>query len=247
MYFTNVIFARLTSPSFWHLVLASDQLDCPFLQKQNQNCVVTALTLSWQCWKVCQIVSISALKFCHQVHDKIFYHGCDKGRKIHPRNKEYLCASPHSLRWLIFLFSCLPPTGGSLHQEYLSFFCINQPNKDWNRFYNPLHIARSTASSYPTLGYNTSGHPHPWCIHQDMLHQRPCSRTPPCSTLGKDGSCRCGCLGMMVLMMIMMVVVMSSTFAVDIRCRGSNLDLPTVRFPFGWNGWGQFLLWKLWL
>ena len=159
--------------------------------------------------------------------------------------KNIFVLHPTPLDGLFFFFLVFPQREGLYTRSIYHFFCINQPNKDWNRFYNPLHIARSTASSYPTLGYNTSGHPHPWCIHQDMLHQRPCSRTPPCSTLGKDGSCRCGCLGMMVLMMIMMVVVMSSTFAVDIRCRGSNLDLPTVRFPFGWNGWGQFLLWKL--
>ena len=169
---------------------------------------------------------ISALKFCHQVHDKIFFHGCDKGRKTHPKN--------NLNRRIMYHFFVLRY---SMRE--------NQPNKDWNRLSNPLHITRSTASSNLTSRYNTSGHPHPWCIHQDMLHQRPCSRTPPCSTLGKDGSCRCGCLGMMVLMMIVMVVVMSSTFAVDIRCRGSNLYLPTVLFPFGWNGWSQFILWRL--
>ena len=32
---TNVIIAKLSSPSLWHLELASDQLDCPFLGKKR--------------------------------------------------------------------------------------------------------------------------------------------------------------------------------------------------------------------
>ena len=67
---------------------------------------------------------ISALKFCHQVHDKIFYHGCDKGRKTHPKNKDHLCASPHSLHGLFFFFLVFPQLEGLYSRIiYHSLYC----------------------------------------------------------------------------------------------------------------------------